>query len=115
MRTFSGRFIPRQPGYAVEVGIVTGDVGESMGLHDCSSAGHTVPRAAASGRSVSPDSRYAVEIGIGAGKIEKSMDSHRCNDQRIVMQKASLLTGLGGEIQPGRVDGEDPDGEQGTS
>src|ERR1017187_49058 len=101
MRTFLNRLMPRQPGYPVKVGIVTGDVGESMGLHDCWSAGHAVPRAAASGRSVSRDSRYAVEIGIGAGKIGKSMDAHRCNDQRIVMQKASLLTGFGGEIQPG--------------
>ena len=41
------------------------------------------------------------------------MGTHRCNYQRIVMQKASLLTGFGGEIQPGRVKGEDPDGEQG--
>ena len=72
-----------------------------------------MPRAAVSGRSVSRGSRYAVEIGIGAGKIGKPMDAHRCNDQRIVMQKASLLSGFGGEIQPGRADGEDPDGEQG--
>ena len=34
MRTFLDRLIPRQPGYAVEVGIVTGEVGETMGLHD---------------------------------------------------------------------------------
>ena len=34
MRTFLIRFIPRQPGYPVEVGIVTGEVGETMGLHD---------------------------------------------------------------------------------
>ena len=34
MRTFLGRLIPRQPGYPVEVGIVTGEVGETMGLHD---------------------------------------------------------------------------------
>jgi len=113
MRTFLDRLIPLQPGCPVEVGIVTGKVSETTGLHGCLSAGHAVPRAAVSGRSVSRDSRYAVEIGIGAGKIGKSMDAHRCNDQRIVMQKASLLTGFGGEIQPGRVDGEDPDGEQG--
>ena len=111
MGTFLIRFIPRQSGYPVELGIVTGQVGETTGLHDCSSAGHVVPQAAVSRRSVSRDSRHAIEVGIRAGKIGKSMDTHRCNDQRIVMQKASLLTGFGGEIQPGRVDGEDPDGE----
>ena len=34
MRTFLDRLIPRQPGYPVEVGIVAGEVGETMGLHD---------------------------------------------------------------------------------
>ena len=41
MNTFLYRFIPRQPGYPVEVGIVTGKVGEAMGLHDSDNQGVT--------------------------------------------------------------------------
>jgi hypothetical protein len=63
-----------------------------------------VPQAAMSRRSVPRDSRHAVEIRISTGKIGKSMDTHRGNDQRIVMQKPSSLTGFSGEIRPRRVD-----------
>ena len=41
MRTFLTRFIPRQPGYPVEVGIVAGEVGQTMGLHDRDDQGIT--------------------------------------------------------------------------
>jgi hypothetical protein len=34
MTPFLDWLIPRQPSYPVEVGIVTGEVGETMGLHD---------------------------------------------------------------------------------
>jgi hypothetical protein len=34
MRKTLDRFIPRQPRYAVEVGIITGEVGETVCLHD---------------------------------------------------------------------------------
>ena len=60
---------------------------------------------------VIPATRSKSESALA--RLESPWIRIAATDQRIVMQKASLLTGFGGEIQPGRVDGEDPDGEQG--